>query len=207
MLREAPLHGRTARVLEVARPALVLGSSQPESDVDGRAAASAGVEIARRRSGGGAVLVDPAGLVWVDLILPAGDPLWEADISKATWWVGAAWAKAIEGAGAGPALVWRRPMQSTRWSKRVCFAGLGPGEVLVGDRKVVGISQRRTREGALFQTAALLRWNPSDLLGLLRLDADERAQGERELAPVASGVGADRREALLTHLLDALPTS
>jgi lipoate-protein ligase A len=162
--------------------------------------------VARRRSGGGAVFVEPFGLVWVDLILPAGDSLWDPDIGRASWWVGSAWANAVDRAGAGPAVVWRRPMRSSAWSRRVCFAGLGPGEVLVGDRKVVGVSQRRTREGALFQTAALLRWNPADLLGLLRLDAGERAEGKRELPEVAGGVGVDRGQLLLSHLLDALPT-
>jgi lipoate---protein ligase len=204
-LAEASLETRTARLLQVTRPAIVLGSTQAASDVDEEAAASLGVDVARRRSGGGAVLVDPAELVWVDLILPVRDPLWEADIGKAPWWVGAAWASAIDRIGAGPAHVWQGPMQSSPWSKRICFAGLGSGEVLVGGRKVVGVSQRRTRYGALFQTAALLRWDPSELLDLLQLTADERAQGKRELASVAAGLGAARGDELLAHLLAALP--
>ena len=49
----------------------------------------------------------------------------------------------------------------------VCFAGRGPGEVLVGDAKVVGISQRRTRAGARFQCAVPVRWDPAPLAALL----------------------------------------
>lgn len=33
----------------------------------------------------------------------------------------------------------------------MCFAGVGAGEVLLDGRKVVGISQRRARDGARFQ--------------------------------------------------------
>jgi lipoate-protein ligase A len=36
----------------------------------------------------------------------------------------------------------------------VCFAGVGPGEVLTGDRKLVGLSQRRTRHGIRIQCQA-----------------------------------------------------
>jgi lipoate-protein ligase A len=197
--------GRHARILTAERPALVLGSSQPESDVDLEAAAGAGVDVVRRRSGGGAVLVGPGTVVWVDLIIPAGDRLWHADVGEATWWVGATWAAALDAVAAGRTQVWRGGMQRTPWSDRVCFAGLGPGEVCLDTRKVVGVSQRRTRMGALFQTAALLRWDPTALLALLRMDETERKQGVADLAAVAAGVGPQRASAVADALLAALP--
>jgi lipoate-protein ligase A len=80
-------------------------------------------------------------------------------------------------------------MRSTPWSASVCFAGLGPGEVTVDGRKVVGLSQRRTREAALFQCCAALRWEPERLLDLLALDDADRARGAAELAGVATGIG------------------
>lgn len=196
---------RHARVLTAERPALVLGGSQPESDVDLEAAAVAGVDVVRRRSGGGAVLVEPGTVVWVDLIIPAGDRLWHADVGKATWWVGATWAAVLDALGAGPAQVWHGAMRRTRWSDRVCFAGLGPGEVCLDAGKVVGVSQRRTRMGALFQTAALLHWDPTALLALLRMDEVERKQGAAELAAVAAGVGPHHASAVLEAFLAALP--
>jgi lipoate-protein ligase A len=58
-------------------------------------------------------------------------------------------------------------MVRTAWSSLVCFSGLGPGEVHAGGRKVVGISQRRTRGWARFQCAAYLRWDPDALVALL----------------------------------------
>ena len=84
-------------------------------------------------------------------------------------------------------------MRRTAWSDRVCFAGLGPGEVTVEGRKVVGLSQRRTREAVLFQCCAALRWEPERLLDLLALEDAERARGAAELARVAAGTGPDVR--------------
>ena len=137
-----------------------------------RRAARAGVEVVRRRSGGGAVLVDPDDPVWIDLVVPAGDRLWVDDVGRATWWVGEAWCRALGALGVDPACLalHRGPLERTAWSDRVCFAALGAGEVTAGGRKVVGISQRRTRRGARFQCAALLRWAPDRLVDLLALD-------------------------------------
>jgi lipoate-protein ligase A len=199
--------GRQLRVLQVDRPAVVIGSGQPLTDVDMDAARDAGVEVVRRRSGGGAVLLDPDGVIWVDAIIPSGDPLWDADIRRATWWIGDAWAAAIEKVGAGPAQVWRGGMRATAWSGVVCFGGLGPGEVCRGPQKVVGVAQRRTRSAALFQTAALLSWDPARLLGLLRVDAAARDQGAVDLLPLAVGVGPERAEALVEALVEGLTAS
>jgi lipoate-protein ligase A len=196
---------RRVRLLGVERPAVVLGSSQPQSDVDLAATGAAGIDVVRRHSGGGAVLVGTGALLWVDLVLPTGDPLWDADVGRASWWVGAVWAVALEAVGAGPAEVWHGPMQASPWSRMVCFAGLAPGEVTVGAQKVVGISQRRTRQGALFQTATLLRWEPAALMGLLRLDEGDRVRGQVDLEVRAAGVGERRGPALIDALVAALP--
>ena len=51
-------------------------------------------------------------------------------------------------------------MVRTTWSDHVCFAGIGGGEVIRDGRKVVGISQRRTRAGARFQCALYRHWRP-----------------------------------------------
>ena len=74
---------RSATFHTVELPTLVLGSTQPESDVDGRVANALGVDVVRRRSGGGAVLLMPGEFVWLDLVIPAGDPLWLDDVGKA----------------------------------------------------------------------------------------------------------------------------
>jgi lipoate-protein ligase A len=180
---------RTIRVIEVDQPAVVLGSAQPATDVDQGRAAASGTDVARRRSGGGAVLVGPDQVVWIDVVVPTGDPLWQNDVGRAGWWLGDCWAAAVADVTGRAADPWRGGLVRTGWSSLVCFAGLGPGEVTVGGAKVVGVSQRRTRRGALFQSAALLVWRPADLLDVLALSDRERLEGERELAGVATGLG------------------
>ncbi|HEY4411260.1 MAG TPA: hypothetical protein VGO87_15405 [Acidimicrobiia bacterium] len=187
-----PVGERSIVVLDVARPTLVLGSSQPgDTAVDRARVAERGVDVVRRRSGGAAVLVEPGAAVWVDVTIPAGDPLWEDDVSRAFHWIGAAWAELV-GASVGAGVDVRRydgPLQKTEWSPLVCFAGLGPGEVTLEGRKVVGLSQRRTREATLFQCCAALRWEPERLLDLLALDDAARDRGALELRDVAAGLG------------------
>lgn len=194
---------RVLRVMEATEPCVVLGSTQPPTVIDTARLAAVGWEVTRRRSGGSAVVVGPDQCAWVDVVVPAGDSLWDADIGRASWWLGDAWARALELAGLPGALAWRGPMRPGPWSDLVCFAGLGPGEVTVGGRKVVGVSQRRTRAGVLFQCALLVRWEPQALLGVLALDAGERADAGRQLGAVAAGVGADIATRALTELCAA----
>ena len=186
------LHGRpwpdrpvaSAWLLDAERPALVLGSTQPLSVVDRAAAAAAGLEVVRRHSGGGAVLLRPGTVVWVDVVVPVADPLWTADVGHAFRWLGQVWVEALSALGVEDARWHDGPLVPSRWSRLVCFAGLGPGEVTVAGRKVVGMSSRRRRDAALFQCAALLRWEPSALVPLLGLDAG----AARELEEAAAGV-------------------
>jgi lipoate---protein ligase len=210
--RELPEDGRRrAWVCRPDRPALVLGSAQRSEVADRDACRRAGVEVVRRRSGGGAVLVVPGELLWVDVLVPAGDPLWEADVGRAFHWLGDAWAAALADL-AVPSVVHRGPLQRTRWSPLVCFAGVGPGEVSLTLRpggarpKVVGIAQRRTRATARFQCAALLRWAPAELAGLLALAPGERDELVREVTPAAAAAPVDH-DALLEALLRHLPAS
>jgi lipoate-protein ligase A len=176
-------------VLEVTGPALVLGSTQPESVVDIDAARATGIDVVRRRSGGGAVLLLPGRHTWVDVTIGRSDPLWDDDVAIAFHWLGRAWARAGGALGVAPAVHTGAPVESA-WSRRVCFAGIGAGEVLLDGQKLVGISQRRTRDGARFQCLLLRAWDPAPLLDLLAVDAVERAEGLTALDGVATGLDA-----------------
>jgi lipoate---protein ligase len=195
-----PVPTRAAWVLDATAPALVLGSTQGHDLVDERAAAARGVEVVRRRSGGGVVFVDPATTAWVDVILPAGDPLWDDDVGRAAVWVGRAWQAALEDLGVAPTVVHDGALACGPLGRLVCFGTVGAGEVTLPDRrKVVGVSQRRSRGAARFQCAAYTRWDPAPLVDLLRLD-DE---GARAVAGTAAGVGRSPDvvvEALIRHL-------
>lgn len=166
----------TLVIAEVTAPALVLGSAQPESDVDPRRAKAEGYEIVRRRSGGGSVWLAPGAQVWVDVWVPAGDRLWDDDVARAAVPVGEAWRHALAGLGVGSGLwVHEGGLHVRPMSAQVCFVGVGPGEVLddVG-RKWVGISQRRTREWIRLQTMAHRVWDPVAAVdGLVGVAADD----------------------------------
>jgi len=166
---------------EVDRPAIVLGSTQSDALLDAAACGRRGVEVVRRRSGGGAVLLVPDEVVWLDVVIVRGDPCWDDDVGRAMWWIGEAWAGALGDLGVAgddgePPQVHRGGLVATAWSRHVCFAGLGPGEVTLAGRKLVGVSQRRTRGAARFQCAVYRRWSPDlmlDLLAAPRPTADE----------------------------------
>ena len=196
------------RAVWVAEPtvaALVLGSAQPDSVADRVACERAGIEVVRRRSGGGAVLVVPGEVLWVDVVLGADDPLWQVDVGRAFHWLGESWSAALADVGVAGE-VHRGGLEARPWSSLVCFAGLGPGEVTAPTgEKLVGMAQRRTRGGARFQCAVLAHWDPVPLLGLLALAPEARAQAATTLADAAHGVGAERLEPLLDALVRRLP--
>jgi lipoate-protein ligase A len=195
--------GRLVTVLATERPALVLGSTQREEVADHAAVAAAGVDLVRRRSGGGAVLVEPATTVWIDVDLPVGDPLWTDDVGRSFTWLGRTWADALAALGLD-AEVNAGGMCTTPWSRLVCFAGLGPGEVTVEGAKAVGLAQRRTRDGARFQTAVNLTWDPAPILALLALAPVERARAQADLAGAVVAVGGPA-DAVVAAFLAALP--
>jgi lipoate-protein ligase A len=190
----------TVRFLTATVPALVLGSHQDAAAFDGRALGRAGIELARRRSGGSAVLVGEGRVLWVDFVIGADDGLWQDDVGRAAWWVGELWAAAIGSAGLARAEVWKGPMRPGVWSPTVCFAGLGPGEVTVAGAKVVGVCQRRTPRAAIFQSAALLDWHPDEYRRLVTSPPGP----PDSLASAAAGLGAGSGPILESALMALL---
>jgi lipoate---protein ligase len=193
-------------VCSAATAALVLGSRQPVDRADADACRRAGIEIVKRRSGGGAVLVEPGAMCWFDVVVPADDPRFVsvvADVGASMRWLGGHLVEALRGLGETDAFVHDGGMDGRTWGDVVCFAGVGPGEVLVDSAKLVGISQRRTRHGSRFQCMVHLRWSPEVLVGLL---ASPRPKVD-ELPPVAV-VSPEVAEALpgaLARVLSAAP--
>lgn len=191
-------------LLEPTTSAVVLGSTQAEAEVDAVAAAAAGVEVARRRSGGGAVWVGPDDPIWIDVLVPRHDPLWTDDVGRAFLPVGSAWCSALSVLGMGDLRVHEGPMIRTPWSSTVCFSGTGPGEVLdPSGAKVVGISQRRTRAGARFQCAVYRSWDAEPLRALLATPPPVDA-----LTSAGAGIGQDLSvDEVIAALVAALDTT
>jgi lipoate-protein ligase A len=152
---------------DVEHPAIVLGSRQPVDVLDVDACRRADVEIVRRRSGGGVVLLVPGATEWVDVVVPATDPGWDDDVRRSMVRIGERWVEALRDVVDGELTVHRRPMVRTPWSELVCFAGIAPGEVLLDGVKLIGLSQRRTRRGARFQCAVNRHFDDELLIDLL----------------------------------------
>jgi hypothetical protein len=70
----------------------------------------------------------------------------------------------------------------------VCFSGKGPGEVFHHERKVMGLSQWRGKEGALFHTCAYTRWDPGPLVELLHVDGTPQEELLRSVVGAATGL-------------------
>jgi len=184
-------------VLEIERPAVVLGSTQSFDVVDVGRAEAAGFSVVRRRSGGGVVILQPDDHVWIDVTVPRGHRLWNDDVERATWWLGDVWCTVLRDVvqdvlnevanaaaagslpGGGSPLEWavyRDKLVATAPERAVCFASVGPGEVVRCEmnagvnHKVVGISQRRTKDAARFQCTVFRAIDVALYERLLRID-------------------------------------
>ncbi len=125
--------------------AIVLGSRQTTEVLDVDACRRSGLAIVRRRSGGGAVVMRRADVVWIDVVMPTGTVT--DDVRGSMAWIGERWRSVLQPLVDRRLTVHDGGMRHTLWSDLVCFAGVGPGEVLVDGDKLVGLSQRRTRTG------------------------------------------------------------
>jgi lipoate---protein ligase len=189
---------------------LVLGYSQRHTLLNQATLAELELPIYHRRAGGTAVLVG-SHLLALDVVLPAGHPLVLSDIVESYRWLGEAWVAALrqlgietravppEEAHAQRAL--RKQPETSAYEllmNRACYGTLSPYEVVVGQRKVVGMDMIRRRAGSLLQAGVLLHWDTeqvAQLLGhtaeeqeLLRIGLYERAIGLDRLAGRSVGI-------------------
>ena len=110
-------------------------------------------------------------------------------------WVGQAWATALSQVGVAHPIVHSGPATDRELGRVLCFGSTGPGEVTSAGSKVVGLSQRRTRDGARFQGIAHQKWSPSVLEGLLLGENTDDLKAKFE----ALVIGADFDRRLLTN--------
>jgi lipoate-protein ligase A len=208
---DAALASAARRVAVVRHPttaAVILGSTQPATGFDADRCAAAGYALARRRGGGGAVLVRPQGQVWIDLFLPRADRLFENDVLKSFRFVGEAWAAALRkivGPEDDVVLAAPAPSGGDEWARVLCFAGVGAFEVLWRGRKVVGVSQRRDRSGAWFHTMAMFELGAAELADLLA-DPAKRRPAVVRLSEMATALpAAAAHDRMVAGVLAALP--
>lgn len=190
--------GRAVWWCDVTAPALIIGSTQSTDDIDATTAESLQLDIVRRRSGGGAVFVHPTDSVWIDVTISKDDPLWVDDVTKSMLWLGDAFVRAFS-----PwvdAHVYRGAFDAGTDGRAVCFSSTSPGEVLVGGAKLVGISQRRGREGARLQCVVYRTWRPSSWASVMS-STDTRSR-TLDLSVATVDVASDD---IVASLVAALP--
>ncbi len=94
------------RIVVSAAPvgALVLGSRQQRDVVDVDACRASGIDVVKRRSGGGVVLVEPGAMCWFDVVVAATDRRFATvahDVGASMRWLGGYLASALAGLGVG----------------------------------------------------------------------------------------------------------
>lgn len=152
----------TWRLWRYESPAIVLGRSQ-RAQLPALAAAASALPMLVRSSGGGPVLVGPW-MVGLSAALPAGHELAGTGPVDGYRWLGEGIARALRDVGLADAVALAPQVLRERdadpqlaWA---CFGGLSPWEVVVGERKLVGLAQVRRRTGVLFVAGVLLHEPP-----------------------------------------------
>jgi lipoate-protein ligase A len=202
-------------------PGIVLGCSQTALRERLAAGHALAATVVQRGSGGGAVLTGPW-MVSASVVLPPDHPLLGRSTLASYRWLGALHAGLLRDAGIPayaipPEEVRMRPGDARlKWA---CYGGLSPWEVVVGDRKIVGLAQLRRRTGVLMTSGTLIA--PPDwsllcgALGQPALDADlldgcTTSYAAQLGAPVLAEVLAERLHHMLTDVLgtasDAMPS-
>lgn len=190
---------RSVWLCNVTSPALVLGSSQPDTDIDLEAASRSNLHVIRRRTGGGAVFLHPEQSTWIDVTIDRDDPLWVDDISASMTWLGGAFVKALSPWVNASVYSGRFDVGAGGLGRVVCFASSAPGEVFVDGKKLVGISQRRGRSGARFQCVVYRTWSPGEWTDLVANKDVSGRIGDLRVATVPRGP-RDVLEALVASL-------
>ncbi len=190
-LAEAVEAGASPPLLRLYRwdpPCLSLGASQPFEVADAEFCAARGVDVVRRPTGGRAVLHHH------ELTYLVAAPLGKASLSRELQGAYAAICRALVAglrrlgvacelseAVAGQKLI--RPTQAIP-----CFIGPAPGEIVMGNRKLVGSAMRRVGHSILQHGSILLDWDGELQAGCLGLDNDEELRAA--VVTLAEALGA-----------------
>jgi lipoate-protein ligase A len=204
-----PVERPVVRLWTYAAPGIVLGRAQTALHPG---PATGATPVVQRDSGGGAVLAGPW-MLSASIVLPPEHPLLATGTVSSYRWLGVLHAGLLRDHGIAAYAVPPEELQvsppdpSLKWA---CFGGLSPWEVVVGQRKIVGLAQVRRRNGALLTSGTLISppdWpllcaalgaDPADAH---RLDACTTSCAEQLGAPLMATVLAEGLHHMLTDVL------
>lgn len=180
----------TLRLYSWSEPVVIIGVSQSVEDLDLDACRVRGYRVLRRLSGGTAVYHD-ATEISIDLVVPLGTWFSPSDITKSYARFGRVIVEALARVGAAV-----RPVSVAEARRAVvppdlqpaCFGGLAPHELVVGGRKVVGLSQIRRRGAVAVQAAIYTRFPYGELAAVLRAANADTEQWQTALRRHAAGL-------------------
>jgi len=187
--------------------AVVMGSAQKPEQFRHERLVTDQVELGGRRSGGGAVYIDPLGVAWVDVLVPASSALYSRDLVEMFERVGRLWHDALGRCGIEAAMFEAgaaAPSSRSESARLACWAGIGWGELVLGSAKIIGLSQRRTRWGARVQGMAVLNASAGLVVDYLDVDDAVADQLRAAIGPaVELSVSSDDVIAALTEVVGA----
>ncbi|KQV84807.1 hypothetical protein ASD15_06505 [Massilia sp. Root351] len=155
-----PADGAAMQLWRYGAPGVVLGCAQRAAlDQVAPRAAACGMEAVVRQAGGGAVLAGPW-MLSASVLLPQGHPLACGQLVHSYRWLGELYAGVLRSLGVPAHAL--TPEQAREQQRRAapaqvgwaCYGGYSPWEVVVGDRKIVGLAQVR-RRGSVLLVAGL----------------------------------------------------
>ena len=162
----------TLRFYGWSPPCLSLGRNQPLEDVDQAACRAAGVDVVRRPTGGLAVLHTDE--LTYSAILEQSDPRAEGGVTESYRRLSEGLLTGLHllGVDASRSLGREPPSDPTA----VCFEMPSNYEIVVGERKLVGSAQWRSRGGVLQHGSLPLHGDLARIVDYLALSHDERAK-------------------------------
>ncbi len=200
-MRDQPL----VRWYVVSAPALALGLAlhhRRAQIVDEDRCGALGVQLLERSAGGGAVLLEPGGMLCCTVYLPRA----ESDLTESYRWLGEHFSERLDlrrvDVHEARADVASLKAHQADLLLSTCYGALSPHEVVnVHGAKVIGFAQVRRRHAALFQIGILLR-DQSRLADLLKTPDD--ASRERLRAELQTRSAGLEWQTGLPQLVDRL---
>ncbi|MCL7454988.1 MAG: lipoate--protein ligase family protein [Anaerolineae bacterium] len=169
----------TLRFYSWSPACLSLGRNQPLAEADLAACQAAGIDVLRRPSGGQAVL--HADELTYSVVLAQTDPRGAGGVLEAYRRISDGLLAGLEALGV-PAIQAVGQRGQDHAATPICFEHPSEYEVTVGERKLVGSAQWRSRGGVLQHGSLPLSGDLTRIVHYVTLEEEEREEKKRRLA-------------------------